>query len=244
MRMSHVAGAVGRAARRAARPAVRLAREIPLHGRLAGMGRDGPLAVFLPCEGRRGAALLRCYNMAAALGPLGWRCLVLPATLTLAQRRAFIGRSAPDILVMQGARHDLNRPEFYPGLPIAYDMDDADFHLPHLTGPVGRAMPGVATVLAGSRYVAEWCRAAGAGEAHVVWTGTPVSAGPRPPHAGRPPVIAWAQTRPMTYVREAEFVRRVMAGLGRTHPGLRLRLYDRFSGRLWYHRRCVLHRRA
>jgi len=39
---------------------------------------------------------------------------------------------------------------------------------------------------------------AGAGRVDVVWTGTPVSERPRPPQAGRPPVVAWAQTRPST----------------------------------------------
>lgn len=216
--------------RQATRPAVHLARGLPLYAQLARMGRDGPLAVFLPNEGRRGAALLRCYNMADALRPLGWRCLVIPATLTLSQRIVLINKSAPDILVMQGSRHWLNRPEFFPGLPIAYDMDDADFHLPHLAEPVRHAMPAVATVIAGSCYISDWCRAAGAGEAHVVWTGAPVSATPRPPQETRPPVIAWAQTRPMTYVREAGWVRRVASGIAARNPGVRLRLYDRQKG--------------
>ena len=210
------------------RPAVRAARAAPVWGRvgLARRGR-GPLAVFLPAYGRHGAARLRIYNVAGALRPLGWRTLVMPWTLTLAQRHRVLARARPDVVVMQGARHALNRPGFYPGYPIVYDIDDADFHLPHLTGPVRRAMGDVDAVIAGSAYIADWCRAAGAGEVQVIWTGTPVSQRPRPHQATRPPVVAWAQTRPMTYVREANLVRDVMARVAVECPGVTLRLYDR-----------------
>jgi hypothetical protein len=131
---------------------------------------------------------------------------------------------------MQGARHALNRPAFYPGLPIVYDMDDADFHLLHLEGPVRAAMGDVDVVTAGSRYIADWCRSAGAGEVEVVWTSASASERQRPPQGTRPPVIAWAQTRPQTYQREAALVRVVTARLAAERPGLTLRLYDRQKG--------------
>jgi hypothetical protein len=188
------------------------------------------MAVFLPATGPEGAALLRIHAIAVALRPLGWRTLVLPWRLTLAQRRRFLARMRPDVIVMQGARHALNRPGLYPGVPIVFDMDDADFHLPHLADPVRAAMSDVSAVIAGSRYVGAWCREAGAREVHVVWTGAPVSKAPRRPHTARPPVVAWAQTRPGTYTREAAMVRRVMAALAERHPGITLRLYDRQAG--------------
>ena len=68
------------------RPAVRLIRELPVQSdRLLQRGR-GPLVAFLPAYGPQGAALLRIYNMARGLRARGWATLVLPATLTLAQR--------------------------------------------------------------------------------------------------------------------------------------------------------------
>jgi len=188
------------------------------------------MAVFLPARGPSGAALLRIYAVAARLRAHGWRTLVLPWKLTLAQRQRFIARSAPDILVMQTARHVLNDPALYPGIPVIYDMDDADFHLPHLAEPVRAAMPRVTAVVAGSRYIADWARTAGAPAAHVVWTGTPPLDRRRPAQADRPPVIAWAQTRPMDYRREAEIVRDVMTRLAVRNPGITLRLYDRQRG--------------
>ena len=212
------------------RPALGLLREAPVHsGRMLQWGR-GPKVVFLPAYGPKGAALLRIYNMAAALKPLGWRTLVLPPTLTLAQRHRLLAGLAPDVLVMQGVRHRLNRPRLYPGHKIVFDMDDADFHLPHLSTPVRRAMGQVTTVTAGSSYVAEWCRRAGAPETHVVWTGSPVSSGFWRAQAVRPPVIAWAQSRPMSYAREADWVREVTTRIAARRPGATLRLFDYRTG--------------
>lgn len=212
------------------RPVLRGLREVPVHSTLVLQRGRGPMAVFLPARGPSGASLLRIYATAERLRLHGWRTLVLPWKLTLEQRRRFIKRVAPDILVMQTARHALNDPALYPGVPVIYDMDDADFHLPHLAEAVRAAMPQVTAVVAGSRYIADWALAAGAPAAHVVWTGTPPLDRTRPPQASRPPVIAWAQTRPMDYRREAEFVRAVTMRLAARHPGITLRLYDRQPG--------------
>ena len=111
---------------------------------------------------------------------------------------------------MQGTRHDLNRPPLYPGYPIIYDMDDADFLLPHLAGPGERAVREVTVVIAGLRYIEDWCLNAGAGQARLVWTGESISVRPRMPQADRSPVVAWAQTRPIAYTREASLVRGAM----------------------------------
>lgn len=212
------------------RPALRLTREIPVRFDLLKQAGRGPMAVFLPSAGREGASLLRIYHVARELRPLGWRTLVVPCRLTLGQRHRLIAAARPDVLVMQGARHALNRPALYPGLPVAFDMDDADFHLPHLSRPVRRAMPDVGLVLAGSEYIARWCRSTGAGDVRVVWTGAPVSALPPAAQSARPPVLAWAQTRPMTYRREADLVRRVARAVAAAVPGVRLRLFDRQPG--------------
>lgn len=215
-------------ARTGAKRALQQVRAMPAWGQVVLENRRrGPLVVFLPSHGRRQSALLRIYNLARALRPLGWRSVVLPPNLTLAQRHAMLSGLDPDAVVMQGARHPLNRPGYFPQWPILYDLDDADFHIDHLAAPVTEAMSGVAAVLAGSDYIAQWCLAAGAPAAPVVWTGTPVSTRARPVQAGRPPVVAWAQTRPETYQREAKLVQSVMGRLVRRRPDVRLRLYDR-----------------
>ncbi|MEM6660598.1 MAG: hypothetical protein AAF666_00340 [Pseudomonadota bacterium] len=148
----------------------------------------------------------------------------------MAQRQRFLRRLDPDLIVMQGVRHALNRPALYADWPIVLDIDDADFHLPRFLEPLEQAMEHVACVTAGSAYVANWCLGAGAAEARVVWTGTPPTARVPVPAAHRPPVVAWAQTRPMTYRREAALVADVMRGLAARRPGVTLRLYDRQAG--------------
>ena len=192
-----------------------------------GSGKD---IALLPSTGRKQSSLLRIYNIAHELRGMGWCPAVLPSFLTLHQRQRLLARLAPYAVIMQGARHALNRPDLYPQSPIIYDIDDADFHLPHLAQPVGEAMPQVAAVLAGARYIARWCRGAGAKRVDVVWTGAPVSRRARLPHVKRRPVVAWAQTRPMTYLHEAEWVRHFVGQLGEVCPDITLRLFDRQPG--------------
>jgi hypothetical protein len=185
-----------------------------------------PRVAFLPARGREMSSLLRIHLVADRLPALGWGVLVVPPTLSLAQRNRLLQRFGPDVIVMQGARHALNRPALYPGQAIVYDMDDADFHLPHLADHVAEAMPDVALVLAGSRYVADWCRTQGA-PARVVWTGTPSSGTATRSQRERPPVVAWAQSAPVDYVEERAFVLDVMRRLAARRPGVRLRLFGR-----------------
>ena len=128
-------------ARSVLRPAVRRVREVSPRMRMLTQGGRGPLAVFLPTYGREGAALVRIYAVAAALRAHGWRTLVLSPRLSLGQRHRLLARAAPDVLVLQGVRHDLNRPHLYPGQPIAMDLDDADFHLPHLAAALPLLLP-------------------------------------------------------------------------------------------------------
>lgn len=227
MRLTHLAPMPG-PMRKGAKHVLQQMRAVPVWGQVARAHRGtGPRVAFLPARARTQSSLLRIYNLSDAMRGLGWRTLVVPWTLTLSQRRRVLSGFAPDVIVMQGPRHGLNRPCFYPDWPIVYDMDDADFHIAHLAEPVARAMPQVAAVMAGSSYIAQWCLAAGAPAAPVVWTGTPVSSTARPPQAGRPSVVAWAQTRPDTYKREAAMVASVMARVALHVPGVVLRLYDR-----------------
>lgn len=201
-------------------------REAPLWPAVFRHGGPEPRIAFLPSKGREMSSLLRIYHVADEMRRLGWAVVILPATLTLAQRHRLLGRFAPDIVLMQGARHVLNRPALYPGYRIVYDMDDADFHLPHLSGPVEEAMTRVELVIAGSRYVADWCRTRGV-RTRVVWTGAPLSNPAPPPQADRPLLVAWAQSTPVDYVRERAFVADVMRRVATRRAGVRLRLFGR-----------------
>ena len=192
----------------------------------AGPRGAAPVAVFLPSRGREMSSLLRIYLVAAELRRHGWQTVVVPWRLGLRSRHRILSALKPDVVVLQGARHALNRPDLYPGFRIVYDMDDADFHLEHLADAARDAMARVDLVLAGSRYVADWCRAQGA-QAEVIWTGTPISRTPYRDHAARGPIVAWAQTAPASYLGERAFVLDVMRRVRARHPDVRLRLHDR-----------------
>lgn len=197
------------------------------------LGPNGPSGkvVFLPAGGSgSGSTRLRIEGIAGGIGRLGWQATVLPPALGDGARRRRIAALVPDLVVMQGIRHPLNRPHFLGDIPVLLDLDDADFHIPRFREPLEAAMRDVVGVIAGSRYIANWCLRAGAPETSVIWTSAEVSRLPRPPQAGRPPVVAWAQSRPMNYTAEAQMVRAAMRRLGALRPGVRLRLFDRKPG--------------
>lgn len=155
-----------------------------------------------------------------------WATLVIPCHLKLAQRLRLLRNFAPDIVVMQKSRHELNLPEYYDAWPIIYDIDDADFFLPHLASRVTQAVAKVDTVIAGSGFVAEWCRSLNP-DTEIVWTGTPVSGETSRPHSNRGAIVAWAQSTPLNYVREKEWILRVMREVSARRPDVVLRLYGR-----------------
>ena len=85
--------------RAGARLALRSARAAPVWGQvaLARQGR-GPRLACLASKGREQSSLPRIFNICYALRPLGWRSVVLPAKLTLKQRRAMLAALAPDVV--------------------------------------------------------------------------------------------------------------------------------------------------
>lgn len=180
--------------------------------------------VFLPPDISQSSSLLRVYNIAEALRRLGWGCLVIPKQLEQSQRRRLFAYARPDLLFVKSSRHPLNDPALFGGLPFVYDLDDADFHNPEVSARMEATVAQARGVIAGSRYIADWARALNP-EVEIVWTGTPVTPGPRPDHRDRPPLVAWAQSRPVRYQREFALVSRVMTAVAARRPGIRLRLY-------------------
>lgn len=197
-------------------------------GRLRADARRGaPSIALMPTAVREGSSLLRMYHVGVELKRLGWQVMLVPPRLTLAERRGVLDAFRPDIALMQTARHPLNRPGLYPGHRVVIDMDDADFHMSWLTAAVTEDVRDAAGIVAGSEYIADWCRAAGAARADVVWTGTPRTRRRRTDPAKRPPVVAWPQGYPASYAHEADLVTDAMARVLKSRPDARLRLYDR-----------------
>ena len=185
----------------------RVAREAALYPQLLrGRGRAGRRVAFLPSGGRVQSGLLRAYNIAEGLAAdHGCVTLVVPSHLAQGQRRRVLGLFRPDVVVVQQCRHPLNRMPHLAGWRVVLDVDDADFLDPALTGVLADVVRASAGVICGSRYIRDWAAGLGARTA-IVWTGTPVSAGPWPDHAARDPVIAWAQSSVSGYAGEYAFV--------------------------------------
>lgn len=197
-------------------------REAALYARSFGRGKGRIL--FIPSTGRQYAGLLRGYEIAAALRNRGWHCLVLPKQLEPVQRRRVAKYYAPDLVILLKSRDDANYPHFFAGTPYLYDLDDADFVDPRLVGRIREDVAGATAVMAGSRYVAAWCRQHNA-NTHVIWTGSRPVEAKWPDHTARGPILTWAQSNPVKYPREFDFVVAVMERIAKQRDGLTLRLY-------------------
>lgn len=168
-----------------------------------------PTVLVFPSETPAdGAANLRGYLIADELRHLGWNAYACHKNLTLAQRKRAIRLLRPDVLLMQMARHALNRPSLY-DLPVVFDIDDADYVDGRRRADVIGALETCAVVIAGSRAIAKFC-AQYADKITVVWTGAPVSNGRPPGQADRPPLIAWAALYPHRLAAETDFILNVM----------------------------------
>ena len=184
----------------------------------------GPRIAFFPSSTREGASLLRAWNMAEALRPLGWQTLVVPMQLEAGQRRRLMRLFAPDVILFQQCRHPLNDADHAMGLPWVLDCDDADFLDPAMTPRLEATAKGALGVVCGSRFIRDWAVGLNA-QAEVIWTGTPVSPAPPPDQRSRGPVVAWAQASPMGYPMELAFVQALTARLWARGLRFRLRLY-------------------
>lgn len=159
------------------------------------------------------ASNLRAWLIAPELERLGWRVLVVPEPLSLAQRHRFLELEKPDAILMQQTRHLLNQPKLYPGYPCIVDADDADYLDPKHQARIQESATDAAAVIGGSRFVAS-CLGAHNPSAYVLWTCTPRPAEPPKTHPlARGPIVTWAHASPLGYQHEAEFVREVMTSV-------------------------------
>lgn len=169
-----------------------------------------PSLLVLPSQGPDdGAANLRGYLIADQLRGSGWNAITCPKQLRLWQRRLLIRAFRPDVILIQAARHPLNRPHLYRGVPVVFDLDDADYIAPHSEPAVIEALQGSRAVIAGSRAVAAYCRQHNA-DVSVVWTGSPIGSDAARPQSSRARIIAWGASSPVGSVHEAAFLREVV----------------------------------
>lgn len=199
------------------------ARELALYPALLRRSPKGCVLVFQP-HGRFGGSLLRGYEVAHTLNQRGWRAVVVPLQLELAQRQRLLRVFKPDIALLLKSRDPRNSHALLADVPYVYDLDDADFHDPKLTARMEQDVSHAVGVIAGSRYVGAWC-AQHNPNTTVIWTGARPQLDSAPDHARRGQVVAWAQSEPQNYLPEFDWVVQVMERLAETHQGLCLRLY-------------------
>lgn len=202
-----------------------LAREVQVHLDILRQRSAGPRILFFPSQGLDdGAARLRAYAVSDELRALGWRSVVCPKQLDLAARRRIVRHLKPDVILMQTARHELNRPALFPGIPVIVDLDDADYIDPVSAKPLIQALKDSAGVIAGSQAVARFCRQY-SDRVTVVWTGTPPSPAGGPRQQDRKPIVTWAASSPMGSPNEAAFVREILEQLRDRGAQFTFRIY-------------------
>lgn len=190
-------------------------RETLVHLRRVSQPPSRPRAVFFPSQmpAEGGSALLRAFNVAAALRGLGWRTSVVPPQCELVQRRRILRLEKPDAIVLQMQRHPLNRPKLYEGFPAIFDIDDADFLDQRCVDAVRECCQTASAVTAGSRYVADWCGQYNS-NVSVIWTAAKVPhSRPEPSPRDRRPILTWAQSVPDRYPAERALVIEIITAL-------------------------------
>lgn len=193
-------------------------------------GDRRPRVLFFPSGRAEGASLLRAYDLANALQRKGWLAKAVPAGLKLAGRARVVSAFRPHLLVFQQCRHVLNSPDYSFGKPFVLDTDDADFYLeiPGLAERLEKTSRAAAGVMAGGRFLRDW-HAERNPRTEIIWTGTPITEGQRAGHWERqddgPPILAWAQAKPLDYGEELIFVQQLSHRLHARDVRFRLRLY-------------------
>lgn len=188
---------------------------------------DGLRLAVLPTNAREYSSLLRAYNIASELRKIGWQTIVLHPKMGFNQRTRILRLFKPDLVLVQGVRHHLNRATLLEQWPIVYDIDDAHFLLPDLAPEVMMLCSSARGVICGSRYIEDWVGQYNS-RTNIIWTGTEITQTQAPDHADRPPIVTWAQLFPERDYHRAElnFIADVMVKVSQRRGGVDLRLYS------------------
>jgi len=192
---------------------------------LMGKWRKMPRVMILPSANHIvGSSLLRAYKIGEYLEANGWSVILCHANLRLQQRKRILRLFRPDVILIQKSRHPDNIPQHYLPVPCVFDLDDADFLDPKQHSYIMKCMEGCSHIIAGSRYIADWCRPHNP-SVSVIWTGTDIQYGESKPQSARGDVIAWAASSPLDYTNEANFVEDVMRRVAKKRPQTTLYIY-------------------
>jgi glycosyltransferase involved in cell wall biosynthesis len=201
-------------------------RECHLHFQRFRLPSTRPRIVFFPSSGNDGfSSGLRAYEISRQMSRIGWRSIVIPTQLELCQRRRILKAEKPEFVFLQKSRHILNRPSLYPEHRCVFDIDDADYLDERQAGPVLECCRDSKAVIAGSRFVADWCGRHNP-NTHIIWTGNqaPTNRAMRKSSA-RTPAFGWAHSTPDGFPLERELVCQIIETLAKRGV--------RFEFRIW-----------
>jgi len=195
----------------------RMLSELQTHGARLKQLRRRPAVVIFPGGARRSSSsYLRAWILGDELERLGWRAVVVPDVLSLAQRKRILRLERPDVILLQQTRHPLNRPSLYAPYPCVIDVDDGDHMDPRHSSRIAQWASEAAAVVGGSRFVANWLGQHCKGPARVIWTCSPRSSrAPKTAPVDREPIVAWAHDTPLGYQHEADLMQQVFIGVAR-----------------------------
>jgi len=175
------------------------------------------------------AADLRATSLVRPLEALGWEAMVARPNLDQKWRQRLNRCFQPHAILMQKARHPLNRPHLYPGIPCVVDVDDADMHDPKGALTEQKVYADAAEVICGSRYIASQVRPFNP-KVTTVWTCTYIQQAQVPvSQTIRAQVVCWAASDPAGYPLELAFVQQVVLSLHARAPGFEFWIYG-FKG--------------
>lgn len=163
------------------------------------------VAVFPSYDRSTGSSLLRGWLVGKELRQQGWGVTIMPSQLVLSQRMRLLERIQPDLILLQKQRHKLNRPRYYDSYMCVYDLDDADYLDEAARGAVVECCSESTAVIAGSRFIADWCQQYNP-QVSIVWTGTPYLPPLARPAGTGGGIVAWASSSPLQNPAEFEFV--------------------------------------
>jgi hypothetical protein len=172
-----------------------------------------PRVVIFPGGPRTSSSsYLRAWLLGPKLEEMGWRAIVVPQVLSLAQRKRIIALEKPEVILLQQTRHPHNRPSLYAPIPCVLDADDGDCMDERHSARIALWASEAAAVVGGNRFVADWLFQHNKRSSHVIWTGTPrLPTTPSIKPAARPPIVAWAHDTPFGYPEEATLMQAAFA---------------------------------
>jgi len=175
-----------------------------------------PRLIAFPCDSWKGASGNLWGSALKEMKSQGWDIVLAPGQLELVQRHRLCKLLKPDAILFLKARTWKNHPHHFPGIPLIFLIDDADFVNPVEHDHIVDCVKAAALTIAGNEYVADWCRQHNPSVQKIWVPHPPRATKPAIPNNERDNIIMWAPREPATYPNEAQYIAQVITKLRQT----------------------------